>query len=241
MKDFKKIFQRGIFMGMFCLISSIAMGVVFDDNSFLLFPDTVLRESPDTVIQLDSIQEKPMKKASSNSLDKPVYYTAKDSNINLIQEEMLILYKEAEIKYDDIKLNADYIRVNMGNREVIAFGMTDSSGNVTGKPVFVQGDETFEADTIRYNFDTKKGIIKNVTSEYDGAYLIGGKTKRHSDETIHMINGKFTTCDLDHPHFYFNLSKAKVIPEDKVVSGPAYLVIEDIPTPLGIPFGFSPE
>jgi len=211
---------------------------VFEYSSL---PDSSIVEIPDTTVIADTIFVDTLPEKSSQSIDMPVFYTAKDSNINLIQEELLLLYKDAEIKFDDIQLNADFIKVNMKNRDVTAYGMQDSLGNVTGKPVFVQGDETFEADTIRYNFDTKKGIIKNVTSEFDGAFLHGGKTKRHADESIHMINGKFTTCDLDHPHFYFKLTKAKVIPDDKVVSGPAFLVIEDIPTPLGIPFGFFPN
>lgn len=211
--------------------------------SFVFYsPDTVNAQVQDTAAIPDSLSVQPQhKKANSSSLDKPVYYIAKDSNINLIQEELLLLYKEAEIKYDDIQLNADFILVDMKTKEVTAYGLLDTAGNTTGKPIFVQGDETFVADTIRYNFDTKKGIIKNVTTEFDGAYLHGGKTKRHKDESIHMVDGKFTTCDMDHPHFYFKLSKAKVIPEDKVVSGPAFLVIEDIPTPLGIPFGFFPN
>jgi hypothetical protein len=196
--------------------------------------DSVMLETQDTIVKTAAEKK-------SKTIDEPVFYHAKDSNINLIQEQLLILYKEAKVQYDDIELTADYIRINMKNREVIAYGMTDSVGEVTGKPIFVQDGESFAADTIRYNFDTKKGIIKNVTSEFDGAYLHGSKTKRHNDETIHLVNGKFTTCDLDHPHFYFNLTKAKVIPEDKVVSGPAFLVIEDIPTPLGIPFGFFPN
>jgi hypothetical protein len=241
---FTKIFKPIIFI-LVCLLIFPA-GLLFaglntpvDDFSFL--PDSSFTETPDTTMQTDTIIVDTLPEKSSQAIDMPVYYIAKDSNINLIQDELLLLYKDAEIKYDDIQLNADFIKVNMKTRDVIAYGMQDSLGNVTGKPIFVQGDETFEADTIRYNFNSKKGIIKNVTSEFDGAYLHGGKTKRHTDGSIHMINGKFTTCDLDHPHFYFKLTKAKVIPDDKVVSGPAFLVVEDIPTPLGIPFGFFPN
>ncbi|MBQ1606197.1 MAG: LPS-assembly protein LptD, partial [Bacteroidales bacterium] len=123
---------------------------------------------------------------------------------------------------------------------VYAYGRTDGD-SIVGKPEFNQGDETFVADTIRYNFNSKKGIIKNVTTVYDGAYLIGGKTKLHENKHIHMTHGKFTTCDLPDPHFYFNLSKAIVIPDDKIISGPANLVVEDVPTPIGIPFGFFPN
>ena len=150
------------------------------------------------------------------------------------------LYGNAVVKYEDMTINAAFIEVDLDKKEVYAYGRTDGD-SIVGKPEFNQGDETFVADTIRYNFNSKKGIIKNVTTVYDGAYLIGGKTKLHENKHIHMTHGKFTTCDLPDPHFYFNLSKAIVIPDDKIISGPANLVVEDVPTPIGIPFGFFPN
>jgi lipopolysaccharide assembly outer membrane protein LptD (OstA) len=190
----------------------------------------------------DSLSSKSDKKSGkSESLDYPVYYHASDSNIMDMQRKLIYLYNDAEVKYSDIQLNADFIRVDLDKKEVLAYGMPDSTGTTVGKPVFKQEDETFEADTIRYNFDSKRGIIKDVTTEMDGSYMHGGLTKRQADKTVHMVDGRFTTCNLEHPHFYFKISKAKVIPNDKIVAGPAFLVLEDIPTPLGIPFGFFPN
>ncbi|MGM0624549.1 MAG: putative LPS assembly protein LptD [Bacteroidota bacterium] len=197
--------------------------------------------SPDSLSADSTKSDSIEKKSTAEGLDYPVYYHAVDSNIMYVQKKLVYLYKEAEITYDDIQLNADFIRVDLDKKEVLAYGLQDSAGNPVGKPVFKQGDETFEADTIRYNFDSKRGIIKEVTTELDGSYMHGGLTKRQQDKSIHMVDGRFTTCDLDHPHFYFKISKAKVIPDDKIVAGPAFLVLEDIPTPLGIPFGFFPN
>jgi hypothetical protein len=228
------------------IVSLSGLSVVFgSEGSSLKLPmmDSLKTELPDSVIHItpDSLLFDEKNDKKSSSIDFPVYYHATDSNINMVQKQMLLLYGDAEVKYDDIQLNAAFIRVDMNNNVVEAYGMMDSVGGVIGSPIFVQGDETFNADTIRYNFKTRQGIIKDITTEFDGAFLYGGLTKRHSDETIHMINGMFTTCDLEHPHFYFKISKAKVIPNKKIVAGPSYLVLEDIPTPIGIPFGFFPN
>jgi hypothetical protein len=221
-------------------------GILHDLQSL---PDTSInnREEADSIAVKDSIQSdstKPdsvKKQTSSNALEYPVYYHATDSNVIYLQKSLIFLYKDAEINYDDIQVNAGFIRVDLDENELLAYGMADSTGSTIGKPVFKQGDESFKADTIRYNFKSKRGIIKEVTTEFDGSFMHGSRTKRQADKSIHMINGKFTTCDLEHPHFYFNISKAKVIPDDKIVAGPSYLVLEDIPTPVGIPFGFFPN
>jgi lipopolysaccharide assembly outer membrane protein LptD (OstA) len=178
---------------------------------------------------------------SNMAFDYPVYYDAEDSILFDFIRQKAYLYGNAVVIYESINLTAAFIEMDFNTNEVFAFGLTDSTGIETGRPLFKDNEENFEADTIRYNFRSKKGIIKQVTSEFDGSYLHGGKTKKQENGDIHMIDGKFTTCDLDHPHYYFKISKAKVIPNDKIVSGPAYLIIEDIPTPLGIPFGFFPN
>lgn len=180
-------------------------------------------------------------KKSDMSFDYPVYYDAEDSLLFDFMKKKAYLYGKAVVIYESVVLNSEFIQMDFGNNEVYAHGITDSTGALIGKPTFKDGEEEFTADTIRYNFRTKKGIIKDVMTEFEGSYLHGSKTKMQPNKDIHMIDGKFTTCDLEHPHYYFSISKAKVIPHDKIISGPAYLVIEDIPTPLGIPFGFFPN
>ncbi|HQP04875.1 MAG: LPS-assembly protein LptD [Bacteroidales bacterium] len=179
--------------------------------------------------------------APSNTIEHPVDYQSKDSCFVDLKNKRAYLYGEAQVTYGDITLTAEYIMIDFADNTVFACGETDSAGSVFGKPVFVEGEETFKADTIRYNFNSKKAIIKEVTTEFEGSFLHGGVTKKQADNEVHLIHGKFTTCNLDHPHYYFNISKAIMIPDDKIVSGPAYLVIEDVPLPLGIPFGFFPN
>src|SRR4030042_3128008 len=129
----------------------------------------------------------------------------------------------------------------MDNTTMMAAGLKDTSGTVEGKPVFKQDNEKFDSDTIMYNFKTRKGIIKYVITQQGEGYLHSKQTKRLADGQIHIKTGKYTTCDAPHPHFYIGLTKAIAIPKDKIVSGPAYLVLEDIPLPLALPFGFFPN
>ena len=175
------------------------------------------------------------------TLEAPFDYKSKDSIIFNLETKEVILYGEAEVVYQSINLKAEMISINMGTKIVYAHGMTDSTGTEKGKPIFKDGGDEFNADTIRYNLETKKGIIKGVITEQGGGYLHSKKTKKLQDNSICIKNGKFTTCDAKHPHFYLNLSKARVIPDDKIVAGPSYLVIEDIPLPIGLPFGIFPD
>ncbi len=238
-----------------CLVNTVVYSqVTIDKDSVTEKFDTTktqtnLQEIPDTLNQnsdslnIDTLSFSNLikpKHTNSKEFDVPVFYNSDDSLLNDMKNRKAYLYGNAIVKYEDMEICAAFIEIDLDKKEVYAYGRTDGD-SIVGKPKFVQDGETFVADTIRYNFKSKKGIIKNVTTEYDGAYLIGGKTKLHENKHVHMTKGKFTTCDLPDPHFYFNLSKAIVIPDDKIISGPANLVIENIPTPLGIPFGFFPN
>jgi hypothetical protein len=201
-----------------------------DSDNLIPIPDTVHKIAPaDT-----------SKKGKKESIDSPVEYTAKDSLIYALVEEKVYLYGDGEVKYKDIVLKAAVIEFDMTKEIVFAVGRIDSTGKLTGKPVFTQGSESFESDTLSYNFRTKKGLIKQIFTKQEGGYLHSNITKRQPNNEIHLKDGKYTTCDLEHPHFYIALTKAKSIPGDKIVSGPAYFVIADVPLPIGIPFGFFP-
>jgi len=156
-------------------------------------------------------------------------------------DNKVFLYGDAEINYGSINLKAAYIEINFATKLVYASGITDSSNQEIGIPEFKDGDESFKSREMTYNFETKKGIIHRIYSEEAGGYMHGEKVKKQADNTILVKNGAFTTCNLDHPHFAIEFNKAKVIPNDKIVTGPAYLTIEDIPTPLAVPFGFFPN
>jgi hypothetical protein len=187
------------------------------------------------------IQGLPQQRRKNNFLSSKVKYTSVDSMDISVSEQKIFLYGEAHVIYEDIELKAGYIEIDLALNEVFASGLTDSLGNVTGRPVMTEGFETFEAQTMRYNFETKRGLIHGIVTEQEGGFLHGQTTKKHENDHLHIQGGKYTSCDLDHPHFYIALTRAKVIPDDKVVSGPAYLVIEDIPLPVAVPFGFFPN
>lgn len=165
---------------------------------------------------------------------------SKDSMEVEMKEQKVRLYKEAQIDYEDIVIKADYIEINFEKNELFATGWPDSSGRIVGKPVFKEPDSEFKADEIRYNFDSKKGLIKKINTQEGDGYLHGNNVKKLPDDVINIRNGAYTTCDAEHPHFAIQFTKAKVIPDQKIITGPAYLSIEDLPTPICIPFAFFP-
>ena len=181
------------------------------------------------------------KRAKKNVLEAQVKYTAEDSFRIRISEQKIYLYRNAKVEYQNINLESNYVEFDMNNSTVMAAGLKDTAGLLQGKPIFTQDNEKFNSDTIMYNFKTRKGIIKYVITQQGEGYLHSKQTKRLADGQIHIKTGKYTTCDAPHPHFYIALTKAIAIPKDKIVSGPAYLVIEDIPLPLALPFGFFPN
>jgi hypothetical protein len=175
-------------------------------------------------------------------LKEKVKYSAEDSMMISVKGEKLFLYGKANVKYLDIDLTADYIMLDMSKEEVFARGSVDTAGKVTGAPVFKQGSESFDSDSMKYNFKTKKGITYHIISKQGDGYLHSDETKRLTNGYIDVLHGKYTTCDAKHPHFYIAMTKAIVIPEDKIITGPAYLVLADVPFYFPfIPFGFFPN
>ena len=169
-----------------------------------------------------------------------VTYQAKDS-ILMTAGNWAYLFGEGNVKYRQIELQSEVIEMNMDSSLVFAkFGL-DSIGEELGYPLFKDGEQQYESKTMRYNFGTKKGYITDVITQQGEGFVTAGRTKKMANNDMFMMGGKYTTCDdHDHPHFYLQLSKAKVRPKKNIVTGPAYLVIEDVPLPLAIPFGFFP-
>lgn len=226
------------------LLANIAYCQVIVPNDTVVKAVDTLNLTDGTKVAIDSLGKDTTKVTvvkNVSRVDAPVQYTATDSMLFNIKEQKVYLYNTAQINYKEIELKADYIEINFGKDEAYASGVKDSSGKEVGKPHFKDGGDEFDAQTLRYNFKTKKGIIKGVVTEQSGGFLHSERTKRLEDGNVCLKNGLYTTCNLDHPHFYVNLTKAKVIPKEKIISGPAYLVIEDVPIPLGIPFGFFPN
>jgi lipopolysaccharide assembly outer membrane protein LptD (OstA) len=199
-----------------------------------------LAPAPDSVLT-DSLQLG-KKDAKKPFLEAEVSYASEDSLIFKIGEKKVFLYDKANVDYQDISLKADRIEYDFNWKTVSAAGAIDSSGKLAGKPEFTQGSDKFTFDTINYNFDSRKGKIKNIITQQGEGFVHSTYTKRFADGEIHMRKGMYTTCDAEHPHFYISLTKAISIPKNKTVSGPAFLVFEDMPLPfLGLPFGFFPN
>jgi len=173
-------------------------------------------------------------------LDAPVLFNSSDSMF-IIRRDSAFMFGSSSVTYGDIKLDADQIEMNLRDNTVYAVGREDSTGEIIGKPVFSQGGTEYEAKTMRYNFQTEKGYIKNVITQQGEGYLTGGTTKKDSTGSFYIGDGKYTTCDNhDDPHFYFQMTKAKVNPGKNVVFGPTYMVLAGLPLPLALPFGYFP-
>lgn len=181
------------------------------------------------------------KEESKEMLDAPVNYTANDSLI-LLGNGTAFLHGQSNVKYESMDLTSEYIRVKMDSSTIYARGVLDTTtGEWVGQPVFADGQDSYESEEMTYNLKTQKGFIRHVVTQQGEGYIISDKTKKQQGDIMTMADGKYTTCDdHEHPHFYLALTKAKVRPKHYVASGPAYLVVGDVPLPLAIPFGFFP-
>lgn len=173
-------------------------------------------------------------------LEAPVVFSAKDSFL-LIGDNHAWLYGDGEVEYQDFKLTSQIIEVEMDSSTVAAVGVRDSVGELVGNPVFKDRNGEYESETMRYNFKTERGFITNIITEQGEGYLTGGATKKMEDGSFFLENGRYTTCDNhEHPHFYFHITKGKMRPKKDVVTGPAYMVLADVPLPIALPFGYFP-
>ncbi len=174
------------------------------------------------------------------ALDGPVDYTATDSVIYDAETKLIYLYGKANVKYQNMTLDAGKMSVNMDSSLVHADAVTDSLGTKSQKPTFHQNSDEYVSDQMAYNFKTNKGYISDVSTTQGNGFVTAEHSKRDSAGTLYLEHATYTTCDAKHPHFYLRLSRAKVLPGKETVFGPAYLVVEDVPLPLGIPYGFFP-
>lgn len=218
--------------------STVRTAARSSQTSGRLLPDT-LRSGSDSLIT-DSLRVDSIPPKKKNPLDAVVDYSAKDS-IVFTGGNTAYMYGDGVVKYQDIELQANEITMNMDSSIVYAVGRPDSVGEMQGSPVFKDKSGEYESKTMRYNFKSKKGFITNIVTQQGEGYLTGGKTKKMENNEYFMQNGRYTTCDLhDHPHFYMQLTQAKLRPKKNIVTGPAYMVLADVPLPLAVPFGFFP-
>ena len=232
--DSLKIFLIALLLSVVVLALPSGMVVYAADGMLpvLLNDSTAI----DSVAVADSLSAKEPPK---DAIDAPVYYECTDSMV-WSRTGNAYLYGAGKVTYDKIELTANIIKLNMDSSVVHASGSIDTTGMVSGLPVFMDGGTPYESDNMSYNFKTKKGFINNVYTQQGDGFIMGGKAKKDSVGVFYSKDGMYTTCDAEHPHFYVRLTRAKVRPKKDVVSGPLYLVVEDVPLPLALPFAYFP-
>ena len=199
-------------------------------RAYTILPDSVPTDTvpPDTTPR------------SKNALDMPVNYSAEDSITFDYVRSRANLYGSSKVHYQNLDLEAEIINIAIDSSLVHATSRTDSTGNVVGKPLFKQGSDEYEPDSISYNFKTRKAFISNVYTQQGEGFMKSLDGKRDSVGTMYVRKAYYSTCDDEHPHFYLNMTRAKMRPGKDVVFGPTYLVVCDVPLPLAIPYGFFP-
>lgn len=176
-----------------------------------------------------------------------VAFPARDSTVVDLVENKIRIYGEGRVTYQGMEITADYIEMSTDKKELLAKGTRDSLGNLISKAVYKDEKDTYETAELRYNFESKKAYVIEVRMKQEGlgsdaGFIHSHITKRDSTGLLNIKDGKFTTCDAEHPHFYFAITKGQMAPDGGIVSGPAYLVVEDVPLyPIGLPFGFFPK
>ncbi len=179
-------------------------------------------------------------RVSPNAVKHVIKYQAKDSVAMDLTTKRAYLYTDGSIDYDSMILKADRVEVDFDKTTLHAYGTADTAGNTVGRPFFKQNGTEYHADTLTFNYNTQKGIITGVITQEGEGFLHGKTVKKVSDSVMYLSGGSYTTCNHAHPHFALNFTKSKLITNDKIVTGPAWLSIEDVPTPVALPFSFFP-
>ncbi len=217
-----------VFFVMLLSVSLFSQEDIIKPDSLIIRPDSTIT---DTVF---------LKRISPEAIEKQVTYKAEGYKRNDLISKKSTLVKNAEVNYDNIKITADSIEFNMETSQVFATGIKDTAGIVQGKPVLVVGSETYNADTLTYNFKTGQAVVKVIVTSQEDGLLRSKIAKMLDDGTTNIFKSTYSTCDADTPHFYISLPRAKVYPGKKIISGPGNLVLEGIPLPLYLPFGYFP-
>ena len=179
---------------------------------------------------------------ASSDLKAAVIYGAEDSIVFDIESGIMYLYRQGKLTYDQFELQAPKVEIQMDKETLWAGPEKDSSGNIIGeRPTFKQGEDNYTANELTYNFRTDKGRILGGKMVEGDAFILAEVAKYHEDGSFHGEDGKYTTCDLDHPHFYIHSRKLKVLENQQMISGPLNLVVADFPLPIIVPFGFLPK
>jgi hypothetical protein len=229
---FKTRMERGLYrFFLFTMLISIGSIVRGQSADSLMVVPANNGAAPDSIIDAPDI-----------GIDNEVIYFGKDSTVMDLDEQKVYLYGvDSYVKYGDLEVKAARIEFSFKEYTAFAKGVQDSTGTWQGRPVFKDASTEFDEDSLAYNFKTKRGLSYGARTQEGEAYLLAGVSKKQANDWIDIGKGKFTTCNNPKPHYYFHISKGIVVPNEKVVSGPLYLKIWKIPTPLALPFGFFPN
>jgi hypothetical protein len=212
----------------FCLLISLSNNTIIGQTTS---SDTLKKVVADTLSNEEF----------GNELEDDVTYIAEDSLVALPQQGKVFLYGKSKVKYGSMNMEAEVIEIDYKKSTVIAYGKRDSLGKIIGSPVFKDGSETMEAEKIMYNLKSKRGKIFNALTKQGELLMKGSEIKKDSTDIIYFKDMKCLPCQEADARTAFRASKAKVIPNDKIVTGPMYLEVGGIPTPLGLPFGYFPN
>lgn len=218
------------------LLSLDSLKARFDREHGINSTSTATQWNDSVAAAEDSIQ----KSKKTNALEAPVVYEAKDSVTFFMGTKNAYLYGNADVKYQKIDLKSENIRMNMDSSTVHAVGAVDTLGNKYGEPVFKDGSDEYEMEALSYNFKSKKAYINNLYTSQEEGFITSEQAKKGNDGAYYAKGGTYTTCDEEHPHFYIRMARMKVRPGKSVFSGPAWLVVEDVPLPLALPFAYFP-
>lgn len=228
--------------------------IMLDDSTSVAERDSIpekdsiaMRENPaiarDSLSVADSLA-RPDSLKRDGMLDVPVFSEAKDSVIEDFTggKKMIYYYGAVKVKYGNMSISSDYMAYDVDAQTVYASGTKDTSGVLSGTPEMTEGGKSYTMEDVYYNFKSRKAKIKNMMTQEEEGYLHGEKLKMMADKSINISGGKYTVCELDHPHYYLKMTAAKVVtePSQRTVFGPAYVVVEDVPLPVMLPFGFVP-
>ena len=221
--------MRNLVIFLFLVIPSVSYSQMESDSLLSLMQvDTTSNNEMDSTIQ-------------KSEIETTINYSAKDSIFYDLKSQKIKLYGNSKIDYGEINLEAYEILVDWNDKTLDANYLIDSTGKKIGKPIFSEGNQSYETDKITYNFDSRKAKIKGIVTQLDDAYMQGEDVKKNEEDELFISHAMYTTCNLEEPHFHISSGKIKVIPGKKVVSGPFHLKFGDVPTPLGFIFGMFPQ
>jgi hypothetical protein len=199
-----------------------------------------LLQAQSEMLAADSLSQADSVAAKKGTIEAPVDLQAEDS-IVMTAGNIVFMYGDGDVKYQNIALKSEYIRMKVDSSLIFATHSADSLGEEYGFPVFTEGDQEIEAREMTYNFKTRKAYAKQLVTQQGEGFVISQQAKKMEDNVMYMEDGKYTTCDHDEPHFFLNLTKAKVRTGKDIVTGPAYLVVADVPLfPVVLPFAYFP-